>query len=171
MAGFGERGRHDDAADVVAPPVIAFEARGVAVGLLGPPRHRACHQVADSPQMWLGDGELVGLQVVGHGGLQGGVGGIPVQADRPFVVLCAVARRLLRRREGQSVDGLDVVIAHTSDGIPGWAFRASNSSYVKPRLIVGLGDGRCGGEQGTVDGASDVAFDAASCCDDWSSPG
>ncbi len=40
-AGFVERRRHDDAADVVAPPVVAFEPRRVAVGLLGPPRDRA----------------------------------------------------------------------------------------------------------------------------------
>ena len=36
-----ERGRHDDAADVVAPAVVAFEPGRVAVGLLGPPRDRA----------------------------------------------------------------------------------------------------------------------------------
>ena len=62
--------------------------------------------------MRLGDRELVGLQVVGHRGLQGGIGGIPIQTDRSLIVLGAVARGLLRRREGQPVDGLDVVIAH-----------------------------------------------------------
>ncbi len=113
----GERRRHDDPADVVAPPVVAFEARRVAVGLLGPPRHRAAHQLADARQVRLGERQLVGLQVVGHRGLQGRIGGVPVETHRALVILGAVALRLLRRGERQPVHRLHVVVAHPATRI------------------------------------------------------
>ena len=91
--GLGERVRHDDPADVVSPAVVALETRRVAVGLLGPPRHRAAHELADAGQVRLGEGQLVGPQVVGHRGLQGGIGCVPVETDGSLVILGAVPRR------------------------------------------------------------------------------
>src|SRR6202022_2122804 len=81
-------------------------------GLLGPPRPRAAHQRPDTSQVMFGDGQLVGLQVVGHRELQARVGFIPVEADGSAVVLGAVSLRLLRSGEGQPVHRLEVVVSH-----------------------------------------------------------
>jgi hypothetical protein len=110
--GLGERRRLDDLADVVAPAVVALQPCWIAVGLLGPPRHWAAHQLTDTPEVGLSDGQLVWLQVIGHRELQARVGFVPVEAHGAPVVLRAVALRFLRRAEGQPVHRLDVVLGH-----------------------------------------------------------
>ena len=116
--GLDERCRLDHLADVVAPAVVAFQVGRVAVGLLGPPGHRTAHQLADVAEVWFDDGQLIGLQVVGHRQLQRGVGAIPVEADGSPVVLGAVALRFLRSAERQPVDRLHFVLVIGAAPIP-----------------------------------------------------
>lgn len=110
--GLDEGRRHHHPADVVAPPVVALQPGRVAVGLLGPARHRAAHQLTDARQMPLGQRQLVGPQVVGHGELQRRIGVIPVETHGPAVVLGRVALGFLRGGKGQPIHRLDGVVAH-----------------------------------------------------------
>ncbi|COW35367.1 Uncharacterised protein [Mycobacterium tuberculosis] len=58
--GLDERFRQHYPADVMPPPVVAFEPRGVAVGFLGPTRHWPPRQLTNAGQMGFCERQFIG---------------------------------------------------------------------------------------------------------------
>ncbi len=110
-----EGGRHHHPAGIPAPAVVLLQARRVPVGLLGPLGDRAADQLAEVLEVRGGPGQALGPEVAPQHPLQGGVGGVPVPADRALVALGGIAPGLLCAGEGQLVDRLDQVARHDRD--------------------------------------------------------